>query len=130
MAGTLTVSTLSSVSTLNAASGVLATQNGMTGIAKAWVKFSSGTTIDNSFNVSSLTRNSTGNFTITFTTAMPNTNYAVVTSTAQATASQTTSIGTGGTYTTTQLQLYSLYFGSGINNFYDPTQASVAIFSS
>jgi len=66
MAGKITVSTI------NDSSGVLATQNGMTGIAKAWVCFvgSSGA-INASFNVSSVTRNSTGNYTITFTTAMP-----------------------------------------------------------
>jgi hypothetical protein len=75
----LTGGTLSgpvNVPTLNAPSGVLATQNGMTGIAKAWVNFN-GTTgaINSSFNVSSITINNTGYFTVNFTTAMPNTNY-------------------------------------------------------
>ena len=73
--GTITTAT---VSTLNAPSGVLATQNGMTGIAKAWVTFTgSSGAINGSFNVSSVTRNSTGNFTINFTTAMANANYSV-----------------------------------------------------
>jgi hypothetical protein len=76
MAGALTISTL------NNDTGVLATQNGMTGIAKAWVNFQGGqgTTagvINNSFNVSSVTVNSAGNFTINFTTAMPNANYVM-----------------------------------------------------
>jgi hypothetical protein len=72
MAGQLTIDTL------KAGSGVLATQNGMTGIAKAWVNFV-GTTgvVTNSFNVSSVTRNSTGNYTVAFTTAMPDANYAI-----------------------------------------------------
>jgi hypothetical protein len=71
MAGALTISTL------NDSSGVLATQNGMTGIAKAWVNFAGSTgTIAGSFNVSSITRNATGDYTINFTTSMPNTNYA------------------------------------------------------
>ena len=54
MAGQLTIDTL------RASSGALATQNGMTGIAKAWVNWvgSSGS-INGSFNVSSVTRNST-----------------------------------------------------------------------
>jgi len=69
------------VTTLNAPSGVLATQNGMTGIAKAWVNFdgttSSPSTIRGSFNVGSVTKNGTGDYTINFTTAMPNTNYVV-----------------------------------------------------
>ena len=73
--GTITNAT---ISTLNAPSGVLATQNGMTGIAKAWVNFVGSTgTITGSYNVSSVTRNATGNYTINFTTAMANTGYAV-----------------------------------------------------
>lgn len=75
MAGQLTIDTL------KASSGVLATQNGMTGIAKAWVNFdgytSSTATVRSSFNVSSVTRNSTGLYTINMTTAMPNATYAV-----------------------------------------------------
>ncbi len=72
MAGQLTIDTL------KASSGVLATQNGMTGIAKAWITFN-GTagTVTNAFNVGSITKNSTGNYTLNFTTAMPNANYAV-----------------------------------------------------
>jgi hypothetical protein len=51
----------------------------MTGIAKAWVNFNgTGTVaIRNSFNVSSITDNGTGDYTINFTTAMPNANYSV-----------------------------------------------------
>ena len=72
MAGALTISTLKDDT------GVLATQNGMTGIAKAWVNFNgTGTVaIRGSFNVSSITDNGTGDYTINFTTAMPNANYA------------------------------------------------------
>jgi hypothetical protein len=71
MAGTLTITTL------NASSGVLATQNGMTGICKAWVNFNgSGGAIRDSFNVSSITVNGTGDYTVNFTTAMPNANYS------------------------------------------------------
>jgi hypothetical protein len=65
------------VSTLNDDTGILATQNGMTGIAKAWVNFNgTGTVaIRASFNVSSITDNGTGDYTINFTTAFPDTNY-------------------------------------------------------
>ena len=64
--------------TINASTGLLATQNGMTGIAKAWANFN-GTagTVTNAFNISSITRNSTGLYTLSFTTAMPNANYMV-----------------------------------------------------
>jgi hypothetical protein len=72
MAGQLTVDTL------RASTGVLATQNGMTGICKAWVQFSGVTaTINGSFNVSSITKIGTGRYTVTMTTAMANANYAV-----------------------------------------------------
>ena len=72
MAGQLTIDTL------KAGTGVLATQNGMTGIAKAWVNFNGvGGAIRGSFNVSSITVNGTGDYTVTFTTAMPNANYAL-----------------------------------------------------
>jgi hypothetical protein len=69
------------IDTLNASTGILATQNGMTGIAKAWVQFnasSSSCVIGSSFNVSSVTYVSTGIFTVNITTAMPNTTYAWV----------------------------------------------------
>jgi hypothetical protein len=68
------------VTTLNNDTGVLATQNGMTGICKAWVNFNGTGTVAilGSFNVSSITDNGTGDYTINFTTAMANTNYSVV----------------------------------------------------
>jgi hypothetical protein len=73
MAGQLTIDTL------KASSGVLATQNGMTGIAKAWCQFGGTTpTLNGSFNISSITKNGTGDYTFNFTTAMPNANYAFV----------------------------------------------------
>jgi hypothetical protein len=116
MAGALTISTL------NNDTGVLATQNGMTGIAKAWVNFGGGRdsagnsdasagVINSSFNVSSVTVNSTADFTINFTTAMPNSNYAVA-----GTAAYSSDVTNGpgrytsfGTQSTTQLRLVTLY---------------------
>lgn len=75
--GTAKATTLQTA-TLNNTSGVLATQNGMTGIAKAWVNFNGSTAaINGSFNVSSITRNGTGDYTVNYTTAMPNSNYAI-----------------------------------------------------
>ena len=73
MAGALTISTL------NNDTGVLATQNGMTGIAKAWVNFNgTGTVaIRGSFNVSSITDNGTGDYTVNLTNALSDTNWAV-----------------------------------------------------
>jgi hypothetical protein len=61
--------------------------------ARAWVNFegsSSGATIRGSQNVASVTRNAAGNYTVTLTTAMPDTNYAVL-------VNAMSSDGTGGT---------------------------------
>ena len=49
--------------------------------ARAWVNFegsASGATIRGSQNVASVTRNAAGNYTVTLTAAMPDTNYAVL----------------------------------------------------
>tara|TARA_R100000773_G_scaffold15567_1_gene14178 strand:- start:173 stop:562 length:390 start_codon:yes stop_codon:yes gene_type:complete len=50
-------------------------------LAKSWINFNgTGTVaIRDSFNVSSLTDNGTGNYTVSFSTAMANTNYAPLT---------------------------------------------------
>lgn len=68
------------VSTLNNDTGVLNVQNGMTGIPKAWVQFTGATTptINASFNVSSITYNSAGNFTVNFSTALSSSSYATI----------------------------------------------------
>ena len=79
------------VDTITASTGVLATQNGITGIAKAWVNYQGGNgntsgTINGSFNVSSVTANGTGDWTVNYTTAMPNANYVVVGNALESTA--------------------------------------------
>ena len=69
-----------SINTLNQTTGLFSTNNAYLGIAKAWANFnpSSGTVvINNSFNISSITRNGAGDFTVNFTTAMPNANYVL-----------------------------------------------------
>lgn len=55
--------------------------NVIQGSARAWVRFNGSTAvIAGSFNVSSVTKSSTGIFSVNFTTAMPNTTYATVAS--------------------------------------------------
>jgi hypothetical protein len=93
--------------TLNASTGVLSVQNGMTGIAKAWVSFYgiSTVTVNNSFNVSSVTRNATGIFTINFTTAMANANYVYAGSGESASGNSTTQLyASGGASTVPSLK--------------------------
>jgi len=125
MAGSLVISTL------NNDTGVLATQNGMTGIAKAWVNFDGTGTpaIRGSFNVSSITDNGTGDYTVNFTTAMPNTNYSIC-----------GTAGAGATYLAVALSPYPYStqttsamrfrtFGSA-STLQDEDLISIAIFSS
>jgi hypothetical protein len=71
MAGTIVANTI------NTDTGLFSTQNAYNYIPKAWVNFvgSSSPTINASYNVSSVTYNSTGNYTVNFATAMPNANY-------------------------------------------------------
>ena len=81
LASPLTAATITTgtITTLNAPSGVLATQNGMTGIAKAWLRYDGNAqTVNASFNVSSVTRSSAGRYVVNFTTAMPSANYTAL----------------------------------------------------
>lgn len=123
MAGQLTIDTL------KASSGVLATQNGMTGIAKAWVNYKGTATVGirSSFNVSSVTYNAVGNYTINFTTAMADTNYCF--EGCGAAGSETTSNATRAvipvTYSTGSVNAITL-FGSGAAT--DFLYVNVAIF--
>ena len=72
MAGTLTISTLSD------GTNSTSSTNCIQGSAKAWVNFNGTGTpaIRGSYNVSSITDNGTGDYTINFTNAFANTNYA------------------------------------------------------
>jgi len=77
MAGTLTISTLSDGTNSTSAT------NPIRGSAKAWVNFN-GTgvvAIRGSYNVSSITDNGTGYYTVNLTNAVANANYCVATST-------------------------------------------------
>jgi len=56
------------------------TTNLQQGLCKSWVHFdgSDATTVVDDLNVATITDNGTGNFTITFTNAFANANYAVL----------------------------------------------------
>jgi hypothetical protein len=74
MAGTLTISTLSDGTNSTSAT------NCIQGSAKAWVSFGGGNgstagQIRASYNVSSVTVNGSGDYTVNFTTAFSDTNY-------------------------------------------------------
>jgi hypothetical protein len=86
-------------------------------LARAWVNFSAGTgspVIRSSFNVSSITDGGVGNFTINFTTAMPDADYCVL-SVANEGSSVTTRESQFGTQTTSNVQMLTRSFASGVN---------------
>jgi hypothetical protein len=73
MAGTLVIDTLT-----DGSGNTTSATNAIRGSAKAWVNFNGSTAaIRASFNVSSVVRNSTGDYTINFTNALADANYAV-----------------------------------------------------
>lgn len=73
-------------------------------LAKAWVAFKGATgTISSQFNVASVTKNSTGYYSIVFTTAMTDANYAVVAMTNNMGASDTQMVTCGLRQTTSPL---------------------------
>jgi hypothetical protein len=76
MAGTITISTLSDGTNSTSAT------NPILGSAKAWANFngsgSGSATIRSSYNVSSVTYNGTGDYTVNFTTAFATANYSAV----------------------------------------------------
>jgi hypothetical protein len=101
----------------------------MTGIAKAWVNFAgSNGTRNDSFNVSSVTRTSTGNYTVTFTTAMPNANYSIVGSANRNGAPNDSS---GFAYFTQSTASCGVTAAGPVGGaFVDATSVSMAVFSS
>ena len=124
MAGTLTISTLSD------GTNSTSSTNCIKGSAKAWVNYAGSTaTINSSFNVSSITRNSTGQYVVNFTTAMSNANYAA------SVAQQFNVVNTQGIYQiwTTGLTSSALpvNFATYNNGAYqDPAAVHISVFSS
>ena len=94
-------------------------------LCRAWVNFNGSTAaIRASFNVSSVTRNSTGNYTLNFTNALADANYGINIQSTVAT-SYTVGILNTGTYTTTAVQFVTVDFASGVR---DPSIVCASIF--
>jgi hypothetical protein len=123
MAGQLTIDTL------KASSGVLATQNGMTGVAKAWCHWDYNTgavVLSGSFNVSSVSLVTTGTWQVNFTTAMPSAAYAISGSCTNNSNSVKAvyplgpdSTATGGGFSTTSCTVLSGSGTSFFNSYYN-----------
>lgn len=82
MTTTINASTSSGIVATADGSGILKVQsNGVTTNALAWCNFNGTTspgTIRSSYNVGSVTKNGTGDYTLNFTTALADANYAPV----------------------------------------------------
>ena len=99
---------------------------------KAWVNFNgSGTVaIRAAYNVSSITDNGTGNYTVNFTTAMADANYALTTmghtKLSVNTDQRVLGWDEGNIYSTTAVQITNRYYTG--DNFSDSPIVSIAIF--
>jgi hypothetical protein len=108
--GISSVGALSGVTSVSSVSAntpvVLQDSSSKYNTCRAWVTFNgTGTVaIRASFNVSSITDNGTGNYTVNFTTAMPDTNYSIV-GTVEDSNFSTLVTSVGGTLTTNAVQV-------------------------
>jgi hypothetical protein len=126
------------VDTINTSTGVFASNNAVTGIAKAWANFgyvASAVVINNSFNVSSITRTGTGAYTITFTTAMPNAYYSISSGIQGANGGYSSTLvvlnaGASPSAPATTGFSINTFGGSSTGTNFDPNQAYFAVFSS
>lgn len=106
------------------------------GVCRAWVNFNgTGTVaIRASFNVTSITDNGTGDYTVNFTTAMPDANYSVAFGALSVNATQGTqtavvkgTLGTGASNKTASA-IQILAAATSVASINDSADLSVAIF--
>ena len=122
MAGTIVSDTLQ-----DGAGNSTAMDNAIYGSCKAWVNFNgTGGTIRASYNVSSVTVNSTGNFSVNFTNALSNANYCPNIS--FGTNAGANSYGYMGHYSTSTTVYRFITADSGTAAF-NPVMVTAAIFS-
>ena len=111
MAGKIVADTLE-----HSTAGSVTTDYVVNGSAKAWVNFNGTGTIAtrDSLNVASLTDNGTGNYTVTFSSAIANSNYSISSSSGQPERPlRTGSDKSGGDVTTASVRLHQYYGTSG-----------------
>ena len=117
-------------------------QPSISGLAQAWVNFNgTGTVaIRASLNVSSITDNGTGDYTVNFGTAMSDANYAVTVGQVAATQAGDGSIGSFGiltngvmsnnatTKSASAVRFITRYMFSGGTGVFDPAECNITIF--
>ncbi len=89
-------------------------------LCKAWVNFNGTGTIAerDSFNVSTLTDNGQGDYTITMTNGMSNANYAVVATSGDGSTSAVRGCGVMNSLTTTTFRIQPNFTGGTLNGLY------------
>jgi hypothetical protein len=101
-------------------------------LCKAWVNFNGvGTVaIRASYNVSSITDNGTGDYTVNFTTAMPDVNYCAVTGVGaiNVTAEFQSQCNVNGPYSTTSIRLATGFIANTSEAQQDKSVIQIAIF--
>ena len=126
MAGTIVTDTIkSSFSTPTVFQNTSGTEVGQ--LCRAWVNFvgASGTR-NGSFNVSSVTRNTTGDYTVNFTNAMADTVYSAVATTYR-TPDAYASVSYVGAYTSSSVRIINRGLGSSPTT-EDALTVNVAVF--
>lgn len=114
----------------NSGYGSVATAYG----CRAWVNFNGTSTVSirGSANVTSITDNGTGDYTVNLTTAMPDTNYCGVALPNDGTAGTNLVVGCENqsrTKSTTAFHVWTAYGGNGSNKtLYDVNTVNVAVF--
>ena len=125
---TLKVTTIQDTSGGNASTSEQINQ----GRAKAWISFDGEgpIAINDSFNISSIADNATGEYTVTLSTAMSNANYSIVLGCKSRLSNRNTVANAGGTSendpTTTAFQIVTM--GSTNNSMTDGAYVFAAVF--
>ena len=118
---------------INASAGIVGTKLSGVNDAKAWVNFNgSGTVaIRASFNVTSITDNATGDYTINFTNALSDTNYCMVSAPSHTNNSDQATFSVRSydtTISTTSINIITAYSNANANSILDMATIGVAIF--
>lgn len=122
MAGTLTIATLSD------GTNSTSSTNCIKGSARAWLNYNGSTqTVVGSYNISSVTYVSSAYYTLNFTTAMPNANYAVAGIVGNTAGGAAKMLVPAGAQTTTTCPLTAYVYNATQS---DSSYFAVAIFSS
>jgi hypothetical protein len=126
MAGTIVADTIQ-----DGAGNSTSMDNAIYGSAKAWVNFNGNVTasIRTSYNFSSITRNSLGNYTFAFTNALTDANYCMVTGCRGVSGgySSTVVIANNTTPTSSGFTV-ECFGGTTTGTDFDPTYGYIAIF--